>query len=143
MDSDGQHLPEEIPKLLHTLKIEEKDMVIGSRFKGILKTSLINRFGNIFINFLSLVLTGKWFSDIESGFRAFIAKKLYDLNLNATYFEIEFELLIKSIHRDFKITEVPITISKSIPGITILDGVKIVLFVIKKGLMMKLGRYRL
>ena len=140
MDSDGQHLPEEIPKLIHTLKTEEKDMVIGSRFRGILKTSLINRFGNVFLNFLSMVLNGKWFSDIESGFRAFIAKKLYNLNLNTNHYEIDYELLLKSIHRDFKITEVPITVTKAIPGITILDGIKVALFAIKKAFLTKTRR---
>ena len=143
MDSDGQHLPEEIPKFLYPLRNEKKDMVIGSRFKGLLKTSLTNRFGNYFLNILSFVLTGKWFSDIESGFRAFLAEKLYYLDLNTNNYEIECEILLKSIYKRFKIIEVPITIPKAIPGITIIDGVKIALYAVKAGFLMNLRRFKI
>jgi glycosyltransferase involved in cell wall biosynthesis len=143
MDSDGQHLPEEIPRFLHILKNEKKDMVIGSRIKGILKTSLINRFGNKGLNILSFIMTGKWISDVESGYRAFIANKLYNLELNTNDYVIDCELLFKSIHGGLKIIEVPITVTKAIPGIKILDGVKVALYAIKNGFLMNLRRLRL
>lgn len=140
MDSDGQHLPEEIPYLLQNLKNNNKDLVIGSRFKGILKTSLINRFGNTFLNIISFIMTGRWFSDIESGFRAFISEKLYKLNLETEDYKIDIELLLKSLHKGFRIVEVPITITRAIPGITLLDGVKVALYTVKKGFIMNLRR---
>ena len=46
MDSDGQHLPEEIPVLLAPFEKGEIDMVVGSRMLGTLRTSTINKFGN-------------------------------------------------------------------------------------------------
>jgi len=140
MDSDGQHLPEEIPLLLQNLKNDKKDVVIGSRFKGILKTSLINRFGNTFLNILSFIVTGRWFSDIESGFRAFISEKLYELNLETEDYKIDCELLFKSLHKGFRIVEVPITITMAIPGITIMDGVKVALYIVKNGFIMNFRR---
>ena len=140
MDSDGQHLPEEIPNLLQNLKNNNEDVVIGSRFKGILKTSLINRFGNTFLNVLSFIMTGRWFSDIESGFRAFISEKLYKLNLETEDYKIDSELLLKSLHKGFRIVEVPITITRAIPGITLIDGVKIALYTVKNGFIMNLRR---
>ena len=143
MDSDEQHFPEEIPILIKTLRKNKADMVIGSRIKGILKTSLINRFGNYFLNIVSFIITGKWFSDIESGFRAFIAKKLYNLNLDSNFYEIECELLMKSINKGYKIEEVPITVSKSVPGITLFDGIKICLYVIKIALSKILKRVKM
>ena len=143
MDSDGQHLPEEIPHLLKNLKNNKKDFVIGSRFKGILKTSLINRFGNIFLNILSFVMTGRWFSDIESGFRTFISEKLYKLNLETEDYKIDSELLLKSLHKGFRIVEVPITITRAIPGITLIDGVKVALYTVKSGFIMNLRRLKI
>ena len=140
MDSDGQHLPEEIPHLLQNLKNNKKDLVIGSRFKGILKTSLINRFGNTFLNILSFIMTGRWFSDIESGFRAFISEKLYKLNLETEDYKIDSELLLKSLHKGFRIVEVPITITRAIPGITLIDGVKVALYTVRNGFLMNLRR---
>ena len=141
MDSDGQHLPEEIPHLLQNLKNNNKDVVIGSRFKGILKTSLINRFGNTFLNILSFIMTGRWFSDIESGFRAFLSEKLYELNLETEDYNIDCELLLKSLHKGFRIVEVPITITKAISGITLMDGVKVALYTVKNGFIMNLRRF--
>lgn len=143
MDSDGQHLPEEIPKFLHNLRTEKKDMVLGSRFKGILKTSLIHRFGNSFLNILFFMVTGKWFSDIESGFRGFVAKKLYNLNLDSINYEIDFELLFKSLCKGFKIKEVPITVPKAIPGIKVLDGIKIALYALRKGISLNFRRSKI
>src|SRR5262245_9123290 len=46
MDSDGQHLPEEIPVLLKPLEEGRADLVSGSRMLGTLRTSRINKFGN-------------------------------------------------------------------------------------------------
>src|SRR6202008_599139 len=46
MDSDGQHLPEEIPVLLAPFAEGNVDMVVGSRMLGTLRTSTINKFGN-------------------------------------------------------------------------------------------------
>ena len=140
MDSDGQHLPEEIPKLLMNLKKHKKDFVIGSRFQGILKTSLINRFGNTFLNIISFIMTGRWFSDIESGFRVFVSEKLYQLNLETEDYTIDSELLLKSLHKGFRIAEVPITITKAIPGITLMDGIKVAVYTVKNGFFINLRR---
>ena len=99
-------------------------MVVGSRMLGELKTSFINRIGNFGLKLISFIVTGKWMTDTESGFRAFNAKKIYSLNLTSIGFEIESELLLKSIHNKFKIKEVPITVPCQVPGITVFDGIK-------------------
>ncbi|MHA1336598.1 MAG: glycosyltransferase family 2 protein [Promethearchaeota archaeon] len=138
MDADGQHCPEEIPKIITPLiKNREVDMVIGSRVKGILRTSLINRFGNLILKTLSFIIVRRWFSDTESGFRAFKANKLYSLKLESISYEIEGELLIKAVYNNFKIIEVPITIPLSIPGVTLIDGIKMGLYKLKLGLKIK------
>src|SRR3990170_1095624 len=49
LDSDGQHKPEQIPEFLKAVK--DNDMVIGSRFKGELRTSRRNTVGNIGLTF--------------------------------------------------------------------------------------------
>jgi glycosyltransferase involved in cell wall biosynthesis len=77
MDADGQHLPEEIPDLLQPVIYGEADMVVGSRMKGELRTSTINRIGNFFLKLISFTITKHWFTDTESRFRVFKADKLY------------------------------------------------------------------
>jgi glycosyltransferase involved in cell wall biosynthesis len=140
MDADGQHIPEEIPDLLQPVIDGEADMVVGSRMKGELRTSTINRIGNFFLKLISFIITKHWFTDTESGFRAFKADKLYGLELNAISYEIESELLLKSLHTGLKVVEVPITVPIAVPGVTVQDGIKMGLYKIKTGLKLKCRR---
>jgi glycosyltransferase involved in cell wall biosynthesis len=137
MDADGQHIPQEIPIVVEPIINGGYDMVVGSRMLGELKTSFINRIGNFGLKLISFIVTGKWMTDTESGFRAFNAKKIYSLNLTSIGFEIESELLLKSIHNKFKIKEVPITVPCQVPGITVIDGIKNGLYKFHKGLELK------
>ncbi len=137
MDADGQHLPSEIPILLAPLQNDRTDIVVGSRMKGEIKTSLINKFGNLCLILISFFVTGKYFSDTESGFRAFKSETIYNLHLSSIYYEIESELLLKALHKGYKIIEVPITVPKAVRGITILDGIKNGIYKIKIGISLK------
>ncbi len=140
MDADGQHLPEEIPALLEPLYQKNFDMVVGSRMKGQLKTVSINKMGNFFLKLISFVVTFRWFTDTESGFKAFKAESLYGLNLESISYEIEGELLLKALHNKFRIIEVPITVPKIVPGVTVRDGLKMGLYKLKTGLKLKIMR---
>jgi len=139
MDSDGQHIPEEIPAVVSPIAQGTADMVVGSRMKGELKTSTINKFGNLILKMISFCVTGRWFTDTESGFRAFRADKLYELKLTSTSYEIESELLLRSLHQGFRIVEVPITVPKAVPGVTVMDGIKMGIYKMKLGIKLKFG----
>lgn len=139
MDSDGQHLPEEIPDVIRPLMKEDVDLVVGSRMLGTLRTSTINKVGNFGLKIISFLVTWKWMTDTESGFRAFRANKLYELSLNSHGYEIESELLLKSLHRNFRIKEVPITVPFAVPGVTIMDGFKVGWYKVRTGVLLKLG----
>jgi len=142
MDSDGQHLPEEIPGLLAPFEEGGEapvDMVVGSRMLGTLRTSTINKFGNWGLKIISFLVTWRWMTDTESGFRAFRAEKLYSLPLRSRGYEIESELLLRALHAGFVIREVPITVPFAVPGVTVWDGVKVGWYKVKTGLALKLG----
>lgn len=140
IDADGQHLPEEIPDLLSPVISGDADMVVGSRMKGKLRTSIINKIGNFFLRIISFVIIKHWFTDTESGFRAFKADKLYSLELNSVSYEIESELLLKSINKGLMIVEIPITVPKVVPGVTVFDGIKMGIYKIKTGLELRFMR---
>jgi glycosyltransferase involved in cell wall biosynthesis len=140
MDADGQHLPEEIPLLIEPILKENIDMVVGSRIKGKLRTSFINKVGNYLLRILSFIVTFKWMTDTESGFKAFKAEKLYELKLESNGYEIESELLLRSLKKSFKIKEVPITVPEAVPGVTVKDGLKIGLYKIKLGIQLIFSR---
>jgi glycosyltransferase involved in cell wall biosynthesis len=67
MDGDGQHPPEEIPKLLEL--IGPYDMVVGARTKRS-KVSGFRAFGNRLLIAVAQWLTGRQIPDLTSGFRA-------------------------------------------------------------------------
>lgn len=140
MDSDGQHLPEEIPGVVAPLLEGKADMVVGSRMLGTLRTSTVNKFGNWGLKILSFLVTWRWMTDTESGFRAFLAEKLHTLPLRSRGYEIESELLLRALHARFRIVEVPITVPFAVPGVTVWDGLKVGWYKVKTGLALRLGR---
>ncbi len=66
MDADGQHDPEDIPRLLEPMAVH--DMVIGAR--GARDQTLVRAFGNACFQALASWLTGRPIPDLTSGFRA-------------------------------------------------------------------------
>ncbi len=139
MDSDGQHLPEEIPLMTAPFAEGNYDMVVGSRMLGTLRTSTINKFGNFGLKIISFCVTWRWMTDTESGFRAFRADKLYTLKLSSRGYEIESELLLRALNAGFKVKEVPINVPFAVPGVTVWDGFKVGWYKIKTGTKLRLG----
>ena len=66
MDGDGQHRPEDIPRLL--AEAEDYHMVVGERAKGS-KLRFHRNAANIFYNFLASYVTRFKVKDLTSGFR--------------------------------------------------------------------------
>lgn len=73
MDSDGQHKPEDISRLLDKLQ-EGYDMVVGARTPSS-HASLGRKLANLFYNKLASLMTGFDIEDLTSGFRAVRADK--------------------------------------------------------------------
>jgi len=71
MDSDGQHLASELPKLCAPLAADAADIVLGSRYLagGRFPISPLRRLGQRFFALLLRVLTGQRFTDPTSGFQ--------------------------------------------------------------------------
>jgi len=139
MDSDGQHLPEEIPILLKPLEEGRADLVSGSRMLGTLRTSRINVIGNWGLRLLSFLVTWRWLTDTETGYRAFRAEALYAIPLKSRGYEIESELMLRAMYRKLRIVEVPITVPFAVPGVTVWDGFKVGWYKIKMGLRFRFG----
>jgi glycosyltransferase involved in cell wall biosynthesis len=139
MDSDGQHLPEEIPVMLAPLLDGRAELVSGSRMLGTLRTSTINKFGNWGLKLISFAVTWRWLTDTETGYRAFLGPILFDIPLHSRGYEIESELMMKSLHKGLRIVEVPINVPFAVPGVTVWDGFKVGWYKVKTGVRLKLG----
>jgi hypothetical protein len=88
------------------------DFVIGSRFRGDIQkgamTPLHQYIGNPLLTWVLNRVFRTGFSDTHSGFRAFRADTLEQLNLQSWGMEFASEMLIKASREGLKITEVPI-----------------------------------
>lgn len=135
IDSDGSHCPEELPLLLDSLLKGEADLVIGSRFSTPTSaTSKRNQAGNRLFNKIIRFLTGNSMSDSQSGYRVMTSKVLKSMNLISAEYEIESEMLVKTVRRGYRIREVPITFEQRTYGKSqidpLVDGFKILCSII-------------
>jgi hypothetical protein len=96
MDGDGQHLPEEIPKLLAASAGLPGALVIGSRELETVTTTAARRFGNRFANRWVEIACGQALPDTQSGFRMYPLAKTLALGLKARHFAFETEVLIRA-----------------------------------------------
>jgi glycosyltransferase involved in cell wall biosynthesis len=70
IDGDGQHDPREVSKLLEPILGGRADMVVGSRFAGVYRSSFPRRIGSrVFAWIVSLIVRQR-VTDTTSGFRA-------------------------------------------------------------------------
>jgi len=109
IDSDGQHDPSEIPKLLEPLK-DGYDLVIGSRFvNGNGKNVPIYRkFGMKVLDIVTFIAGGLNVTDSQSGYRAYGRRAIENINLKSTDMSAGSEILIQAKDRKLKFTEVEI-----------------------------------
>jgi glycosyltransferase involved in cell wall biosynthesis len=126
IDSDGSHLPEELPLLLLPVAQGKADLVIGSRFLNSREgtTKEINKIGNRLFNNLIKRLTGGPVSDSQSGYRVMTRQVLKSMRLNSGGYEIESEMLVKTARKRFRIVEVPISYEQRTYGRSGIDPLR-------------------
>jgi glycosyltransferase involved in cell wall biosynthesis len=112
IDADGQHNPNDIPKLISPILLGECDVVVGSRFLNAsnLNMPLIKDIGNRFFTRLVSWITGVHFTDTQSGFRAFSREAALRLNTFGKFTYTQ-ESLIQLAMNGLRIKEIPITVT--------------------------------
>jgi glycosyltransferase involved in cell wall biosynthesis len=109
IDSDGQHDPAELSRLVDLLRMKELDIVIGSRFlEGGSGAPNWRRAGIGVINALSA--NGVMVTDSQSGFRAYSRRALETLVLTEDGMGASTEILLKADEAGLRIGEVPISV---------------------------------
>ena len=112
IDADGSHDPAEIPDLVKPILEGNSDMVIGSRAKGgsdEFKMNIENLIRQVGSNFATTIVNYRWktdLTDIQNGFRALKTSVARDLNLNANDFDIEEEMVMKTLRKKYIISEI-------------------------------------
>lgn len=110
MDSDGQHNPAEIPKLIEPIIRGEADIVNGSRYlNGLGKnTPSYRRVGQTILDGVTNLNSGLQITDSQSGFRAFSASTKDIFRFKAQGMAIESEMLADAGKSGLRVTEVEI-----------------------------------
>lgn len=116
LDADGQHLPEEMERLVRPVLEGEVDVAHGSRVLGEAEPNHPAReLGIVFFNRVVSFITRTKVSDCSNGYRAVRATVLPQLVLRQEQFHTS-EFLIEAIKRGVPAKEVPVTVVSRLHG---------------------------
>lgn len=118
MDADGQHNPDEIPKVLEPVLQGWSDVVIGLRHSGTTRMPLYRRVGKRVLDYATAVPTGGLVTDSQCGFRALSRAALESLSLDEDGFAVESEMLVEAKEKNLRISEVPVSVRYDVDGST-------------------------
>ena len=114
-DSDDSYNFEEILPFLDELR-KGKEFVIGNRFKGGIEKGampwLHKYIGNPFLSYIGRKIYKCSIGDFHCGLRAYEKKAVESLELKCTGMEFASEMVIRAVHHNLKISEVPIKLYK-------------------------------
>jgi glycosyltransferase involved in cell wall biosynthesis len=108
LDSDGQHDPSAIPRLVATAREHDLDIVLASRFSQFGDMAGLRHFWNRFGAWCMKKRTGFDISDSQSGFRYYSSRLLRDVQLSANGYDMEMEVLIKAWRKGFRIGSIAV-----------------------------------
>jgi glycosyltransferase involved in cell wall biosynthesis len=111
LDGDGQHRPEDIPRLIAAHRAQPDAIVIGSRLHEKDNIPAARYWANRFANFGIAWAAGAPLADSQSGFRVYPAAVLRSVNTRhdrAASFVFESEILIEAGSKGFDFVAVPV-----------------------------------
>ncbi|MBI3332314.1 glycosyltransferase family 2 protein [Candidatus Peregrinibacteria bacterium] len=113
LDADGQHDPADIPLLLKPIHDNWADVVFANRFGPTAagrqrnRIPFVRRIANGMGNVLTFIVTGKWVSDSQCGFKVFGPRAVEELDLRMSGFEFCTEIVREAVQHRWRIAEVP------------------------------------
>jgi glycosyltransferase involved in cell wall biosynthesis len=109
LDADGTYPPEELANLCRALRMEEADMVIGSRMSGEKSRMPLARYiGNKFFAYFLSWIVGRKITDTASGMRVFRKEILPILFPLPNGLHLTPAMSTQALHQGLKVVEIPI-----------------------------------
>jgi glycosyltransferase involved in cell wall biosynthesis len=106
LDADGQHLPEEIPKLLAASA--GADLVLGVRDQYFSQMSGLRRVGNRLSSGAISFAAGQRLVDIQTGFRLYSRALFAAVGFPESRFEAESAVVVRAARAGFRVVTVPV-----------------------------------
>jgi glycosyltransferase involved in cell wall biosynthesis len=111
LDGDGQHAPEDIPRLVAMARSHPRDIVVGARLLGRECAPRSRRCANRVADFWIGWAAGQRLADSQSGFRVYPSTLLERVRIRhdaARSFVFESEFLIAAARLDARVRNVPV-----------------------------------
>jgi glycosyltransferase involved in cell wall biosynthesis len=111
LDGDGQHDPDEIPKLLETAENNPATIIIAARLKQSHTAPKLRRFANRFADFWVSWASGYEVIDSQSGFRLYPAELFRKIQLDTNRersFVFESEIIIEAANNKIYSISIPV-----------------------------------
>ncbi|MBF0567061.1 MAG: glycosyltransferase family 2 protein [Nitrospirae bacterium] len=136
MDGDGQHVAEEIPKILLPVLNGEADITIGSRYLDIgvagYRTPLARRLGQRLFCSIYYLITRRVITDPTSGFQC-LNKRTLEL-YTRVFFPDDFpdaDVLLIAYYAKLRILEVAVRMLERTGGVSMHSGLRPIYYVFK------------
>ena len=150
LDSDGQHPPAEVARLLAEVKAGKADLVIGSRYHESrgpasgddYRPTLSRRIGTGVFRFFLTLATRQRFTDTTSGMRAANRRVM---SLFSQYYSPDFaelESLQLAVRQGLRVEEVPVQMLERAGGSSFLTPLKSAFFIFKGVVVLFVGMFR-
>lgn len=108
MDGDGQHSCDDIKAFIRKAQTSQSAVIVGNRMGRAKNMPLVRFLTNCFVSKLISIIIRQNVPDTQCGFRLLKKEALARLDLSASKYEIDSEVLIKAARLGFKIESIPI-----------------------------------
>ncbi len=115
LDGDGQHFPDDLPRLLRASAATPRALVLGARQHPPGSLAPIRAFGNRFANRWVEIACGRRFEDSQSGFRVYPIEATLGLGCRVERFAFETEVLIRAVRAGLPVESVPVRVHNPPP----------------------------
>jgi glycosyltransferase involved in cell wall biosynthesis len=110
LDSDGQHMADDMPLFFNKIQQNPDSLIVGSRLLMQENMPDGSTFANKFSNFWFRLQTGVNLPDTQSGFRLYPLNKIADMHFITNRYEAELEMLVRAAWRGIKLINIAIRV---------------------------------
>lgn len=112
IDADGQHPPEEMPKVLAPWR-DGADLVLGTRDHLYAAMSRVRRASNGTSSWLISHVAGAELPDCQTGYRVYARRLIDTIGFPEPRFEAESAVLVRAVRAGFRVVGVPVRLDKA------------------------------
>ncbi len=111
IDADGQHLPEEVPRLLAVAS--DAELVLGTRDHLFAEMGGVRRLSNRLSSRAISWAAGQAISDVQTGFRFYARELIERTGFPESGFEAESAVVVRAVRRGLRVTTTPVRLGRA------------------------------